>query len=493
MNMPAAFLWVAGLENRAIRVTFVPPDGTSWEVGTQLFPTPDPYTFTAPNLQYFMDSPTELSAFMQSAFSAAGPDGVPAQFRLVVHADASQGDVDELAKLVQRLVREEAAVYGEFPKFEPGYYTFLLDYSAWTEGDGMEHRNSTFITDPDIHLRDAAGRRAALDTIAHEFFHAWNVERIRPVGLEPFDLTRENITCCLWLAEGFTQYYGVLLQDRAGFAQGGPVAGEGGYATTVMRGTARRLRSAVQMSEYAPFADAATSIDPTDRDRTFISYYTYGAAIALALDLSIRDRTASASSLDDYMRLLWQRFGKSAEMRAGYVGRPYSLKDLRDTLGELVHDKAFADDFFDKYVEGHEAADYAHLLDRAGYRVRPRNPEAGWPGAVDVRQDAGGLRVDRLVPFDSPAYDAGLDLGDIIATIDGQPATAAAWAALRQRKPGESIALTIHRRDGKVVTKTLTLAADPALAIDDVATTGTLTVEQKAFRESWLGSKAKST
>ncbi len=489
MNMPAAFMWVSGLENRAIRVTFVPPDGTSWEVGTQLFPTADPYTFTAPNLQYFMDSPTEVSAFIQSAFSVTGPDGVPAQFRLVVHADVSQGDVDELAKLVQRLVREEAAVYGEFPKFEPGYYTFLLDYSAWTAGDGMEHRNSTLITDPDIRLRTTEGRRAALDTIAHEFFHAWNVERIRPVGLEPFDLTKENITCCLWLAEGFTQYYGVLLQDRAGFGQMGPVAGLGGYATAVMRGSARRLRSAVQMSEYAPFADAATSIDPTDSNRTFISYYTYGAAIALGLDLSIRDKTAGAASLDDYMRLLWQRFGKSAEMRAGYVGRPYSLKDLRDTLAEVVKDKAFADDFFDRFIEGHDVADYARLLERAGYTVHPRNPDVGWAGSVQLRTDSGGLQIMAPVPFDTPAYDAGLDLDDVIATIDGQPATEAAWAALSRRKPGDAVPLTIRRRDGKVVQRTLTLKSDPAMTIDDLA--GAMSAEQKAFRDAWLGSRAR--
>jgi predicted metalloprotease with PDZ domain len=178
-------------------------------------------------------------------------------------------------------------------------------------------------------------------------------------------------------------------------------------------------------------------------------------------------------------------------MRAGYVGRPYSLKDLRDTLGELVHDKAFADEFFDKYVEGHDAADYARLLERAGYAVHPRNPDAGWAGSVELRQDAAGLRVTALVPFDTPAYDAGLDLDDVIATIDGQPATDGAWAAFRQRKPGESVALTIRRRDGKVVAKTLTLKADPAVAIDDLAQTGTLTAEQKAFRESWLGTKIK--
>jgi len=487
LNMPAAFLWAAGLENRSMRVTFAPPAGSNWKVGTQLFPTEDSLTFTAPNLQYFMDSPTEVSNFVLSTFSVPNADGTPANFRLVTHTDAGQSDVDELAKLVQRLVREQMMVFGEFPKFEPGYYTFLLDYSAWGDGDGMEHRNSTMISEPGLSLRDPNNRRAALDTISHEFFHTWNVERIRPVGIEPFDFSRENITCCLWLAEGFTQYYGELLQVRAGFSSAPPV----GYASGLLNRSARNVRSAVQMSEQAAFADAATAIDRNDRSRTFISYYDYGAAVALGLDLAIRRRTGGVATLDDYMRQLWQQFGRSAEARAGYVGRPYSLKDLREVLGALVNDREFADTFFDKYVEGREAADYAALLGQAGYVIRPRFPDGGSVGNFPTQQASGGVLVSGLVPFGTPAYDAGLDLGDVILTIGGEPATTASWNALRQKKPGESVALTIRRRDGKTVEATLAITADPAIVIDDLATAGTMTADQKAFRGAWLGSKIK--
>src|SRR4029079_374270 len=99
-------------------------------------------------------------------------------------------------------------------------YTFLLDYVSWGAGDGMEHRNSTSISSPGLPVRTPQGRQQALGTISHEFFHTWNMERIRSVGLEPFDFTRENVTCCLWVGEGFTQYYGPLLTARAGFATG---------------------------------------------------------------------------------------------------------------------------------------------------------------------------------------------------------------------------------------------------------------------------------
>jgi predicted metalloprotease with PDZ domain len=499
LNMPAAFMWRVGHESDPMRITFTPPADSRWQVGTQLYPTSDPFTFTAPNLQYFMDSPTELSDFMTSEFSLPNAGGTTARFRLVVHGGATQADVNALTSMVERLVREEEAVYGEFPSYEPGTYTFLLDYVPWGYGDGMEHRNSTSISNPGLSLASEQGRRRALDTIAHEFFHNWNVERIRPVGLEPFDFTRENITCCLWLAEGFTQYYGPLLLNRAGFSQSPPLSS----VNAVVNGSGRTVRSAVQMSEYGPFNDAATSIDLRDANRTFISYYTYGAAVALALDLSLRERSNGRQSLDDFMRLLWQRFGKPGGAAPGLVGHPYSLADLRQALADLTGDRAFANGFFDKYIEGRDAADYKTLLAAAGYDVRPARPGAGWIGDTPVDQVNGGLLVGVTtarggeqalpVPFNTPLYGAGVDEGDVIVSIDGAPATRAAWSALNSRKPGDMVTLVVERRDGQRVTTTATLVANPALSIVPVENEpgGALTDAQRAFRQSWLGTHVR--
>ncbi len=481
LNMPATFMWAEGLERRPIRITFTPPAGMNWRVGTQLFPTNDPFAFTAPNLQYFLDSPTELADAVISAFTVPGANGQPATIRLFVHSDGSQADVDVLAGMVRRIVLEQIAVFGELPPLEPCHYTFLLDYVPWGDGDGMEHRNSTSISSPGVSLRTDEGRQRALGTISHEFFHTWNVERIRPVGLEPFDFTRENVTCCLWLAEGFTQYYGSLTITRAGLSTAAP----SGAAVAVVTGAGREVRSAVEMSEHAPFADAGVSVDPHDRSRTFISYYTYGAAIALGLDLSLRQRSGGRQTLDDYMRLLWERHGKPGGPEPGYVARPYSLADLRSLLAELTGDRAWSDAFFDRYIEGRDAMDYEPLFAQAGFRLDPRSPGAGWAGAFQTQDGNGGLTVTGLVPFATPAYAAGIDLGDVILTVDGQPATRASWAALGQRRPGESVPVTIRRRDGTTVSRTLTLAASPALAISSEQN---LTPAQQAFREAWLGS-----
>jgi predicted metalloprotease with PDZ domain len=490
LNMPATFLWAVGLEDRAIHVTFVPPGGSGWRVGTQLFPIESsPYAFTAPNLQYFMDSPTELADWTEASFRVDDPTGRASTFRLLVHGGGSVDDVKQLATLVERVVRAHASVFGELPVFEPGHYTFLLDLVEWADGDGMEHRNSTSIVIPGLSLSSPDGRRLALSTISHEFFHVWNVERIRPADLEPFDFTHANVSCCLWLAEGFTEYYGQLLLVRAGLSDEVPVGG----VAAVTNGSGRLVRSAVRMSEHAPFADAAVANDRTDRSRSYISYYTYGEALALALDLSLRGRTEGRRSLDDFMRQLWQVHGAPLDPRPGYVSRPYTLADLRAALADVAGDRLFADDFFTRYVEGRELPDFAALLAAAAYAVQPYAPGRGWIGTVAVAGAEGALRVGAgsgppLVAFGTPLYDADVDFGDVIREIDGRPATVAAWNAISQRAPGDVVRLTVLRRDGRVVSTDVRVAADPRIIVVPIEATGrSPSAAQRAFRAAWLG------
>ena len=202
LNMPAALMWARGLHDRPASVTFDPPAGTRWKPATQLFPSSDPWTFTAPNFQYLMDSPVELSEHSLRSFTISNPDGRIQTIRTAVHHDGTEADVDEYASGVERIVREQGAVFGEYPVFDAGTYTFLGDYLPWGGGDGMEHRNSTVVA-ARTSIRN--GARAVLGTVSHEFFHAWNVERIRPRSLEPFDFEGANASGELWLAEGFTQ------------------------------------------------------------------------------------------------------------------------------------------------------------------------------------------------------------------------------------------------------------------------------------------------
>ena len=485
MNMPATLLWARGLELRPARLTFTPPEGLKWKPATQLFPTGDPWTFTAPNLQYLMDSPTELSDQAFRSFTVRNPDGKSFTIVTAVHHDATAADIDEYAAGTERIVREHGAVFGEFPEFDNGTYTFLGDYLPWGGGDGMEHRNSTVVAEGASIKGNA---RSVLGTVSHEFFHAWNVERIRPKSLEPFDLEDANISGELWLAEGFTQYYGELVMGRAGFSTPENTLLElANSALTVAASPAYRFRSAVEMSQMAPFTDAARSNDPTNFAYSFNNYYPLGASLALALDLSLRERSGGKVTLDDYMRILWRIHGKPASNRPGYVARPYTVEDARAALAE-ISDGAFATDFFGRHIEGREVPDFARLLGLAGVVVRPRNPGEAWSGAtIDA---TGRVSAQRgLMEWGSPAFAAGIEHGDVIVSVDGKPFT---QALVNNRKPGDKVTVSVRHPGGVTQDGTLTFAEDPARQAVLVEATGRQpTPAQKAFRNNWLGAKRR--
>ena len=306
LNMPATFMFARNTFDRAVRVRFTLPPGSQWKIATQLKATSEPNVFTAPNLQYFLDSPTELSNYALRTWTVPGGQRVDT-IRLVVHHAGTDAEVDAYAEQIKKVVLIQRAVFGELPSFDFGTYTFIADYLPWAAGDGMEHRNSTILTSSGSLAQNAGG---LLGTVSHEFFHAWNVERLRPRSLEPFDFERANMSRELWFAEGFTSYYGPLALHRAGITTLDDYARTIGSAVnTVLTAPGRHVFSPVEMSMQAPFVDAATSIDPHNRANTFISYYTYGAAIALGLDLRLR--TEKGSSLDEFMRALWARYGRS--------------------------------------------------------------------------------------------------------------------------------------------------------------------------------------
>jgi predicted metalloprotease with PDZ domain len=489
MNIPATFMFARGFDARPIRVTFVQPKGRNWKIATQLFPTDDPVTFTAPNFQYFMDSPTEMSDFGSRSFTVTNPDG--REFRIVtaVHHDGPDAALDTYVQGTEKIVREQGAIFGEYPEFDTGSYVFLGDYVPWGGGDGMEHRNSTVVASP-VSFKNPQMAQQVLGTVSHEFFHAWNVERIRPTSLEPFNFEEANMSEALWIAEGFTQYYGSLVMGRAGLRPAEQtMLGLASSALGVAAHPARQFRSPVQMSQHAPYSDAARSVDQNNFSYSFISYYTYGAALALAIDLELRGRSNGKVSLDDYMRAMWKAHGKPGGSQPGLVAKPYTLDDAKERLAEVAGDRAFADDFFARFVHGRDIPDYAKLLEPAGIVVRSRTPDAAWTGLQMDRADA--TRVGSLVAFGTPAFNAGIEAGDVITSIGGTAFTTLA-AALKGRKPGEEVAVEFRRPSGETVQSTIALGEDPGLQAATVESTGgTLSPAQKAFREAWMGSKVK--
>jgi predicted metalloprotease with PDZ domain len=413
--------------------------------------------------------------------------------RLAVHHTGTDAELDAFTRDVERIVHEAGRVYGEFPAFDGNTYTFIADYTPWANGDGMEHRNSTIVTSQGS-IR--SNRSGLLDTISHEFFHSWNVERIRPRALEPFNFEDANMSGELWLAEGFTNYYGPLVMLRAGLTGVGDYLDEiASVINAVVSSPARRLRSAEDMSRLAPFVDAAATIDRTDFDNTYLSYYTWGEAIGLGLDLSLRERSNGMVTLDHFMQALWQKHGKPGGKAPGYVDVPYTAADVKSVLAAVAADAGFADDFFARYVQGRDVVNYEALLARAGFVVRPASPGRGSAGELRLADNSGRPRLIGPAPLDSPIYTAGLDRDDVILALAGRSVSSEADVdrVISAHKPGDELPIVYERR-GQRMTGMLRLVQDPRVEVVTIESTGrSMTAAQQRFREAWLSSRARNS
>ena len=484
INFPATVLWADGLENSPIRVTFALPDGSDWKIATQLYTTPDAQVFTAPNLQYLMDSPAELSHFVMRTFQVPGlkSGGKTQTIRVVAHSQATDAEFNTYFAGIQKLVREEQAIFGELPDYEPGYYTFLADALPWDGGDGMEHRNSTVMT----------GHRLSLGTVAHEYFHNWNVERIRPEGLEPFNFRDVNMSGEMFVAEGFTQYYGNLSLLRSGITPANDLRAFAGDLTYVLNTPGRSYRSAMDMSRLAPLVDGSSDDFPNYWSNTFISYYSYGDVVALGLDLTLRARSNSRICLDDFMRAMWVTYGKPGGPAPGLVGKPYTIADVQAQLALTSGDPAFAADFVKRYMIGTEAIDYAPLFLRAGFVLRTKTGPATL-GTLRLAKEDDALRVTGSTIIGSSAYNAGLDREDEIVSVAGILVAAPEdiAKATASHKAGEKVEIVFRRRQQEVRAMA-TLTAPTELELVPAESTGAaLSSDQKRFRAAWLGSKTE--
>ena len=482
LNMPATLMWAGGFETRPAIITFRRFDAT-WKIATQLEPTDDRDTFRAPNLQYLMDSPTELSDHAVREWQVE-EEGRRYTIRLALHHEGSTEDADRFAAMAERVVRQQIAMFGDVPDFDFGTYTFLADYLPHASGDGMEHRNSTYLTNSRS-LREADFGQ--IGTLSHEFFHAWNVERLRPAELEPFDFERANPTPSLWFAEGFTSYYGPLMVRRAGLSSVDEyLEALSGTLDFVVNAPGRRYGSPQEMSLRAPFVDAAESIDPNNNGNIFVSYYPYGAVIALALDLEVRRRFAGRS-LDDYMRHLWRT--------NGVTERTFTPQDLRAALSTVTGDAAFADQFFESAIEGSALLEFEPLLRQAGLLLRRKNAGQAWVGPAPLSVTGTVVTLDANSAVGSPLYRAGVDRGDEIVSLAGLPIDSEEdWIlAVARQSPG-AVAEIVFIQRGRERRAAIALVEDPTLEVVRFETANLVpSAAQLAFREAWLGADTAAT
>ncbi|RKS55219.1 putative metalloprotease with PDZ domain [Gillisia mitskevichiae] len=466
LNMPATFMYAEELQHRPIEITFNMPEDLSWKIATQLKPT-KANTYMAPDLYYFMDSPTELSDFSLREFKM---DGKNISFAL--HHDGTDAEFDEYFDQVKRIVEQEKQVFGELPDYDYGQYTFIACYLPNVSGDGMEHRNSTILTDTEGLAK--GGMKGNIGTVSHEFFHSWNVERIRPNDLEAFDFSKANMSGSLWFAEGFTSYYTNLILHRAKVLTAEEyIKSLNGTFNYVWNSPAHQFFNPIEMSYQAPFVDAATSVDPVNRENTFISYYSYGSVLGLALDLELRSK---GLNLDDFMKQVWNTFGKSEVS--------YTIEDLHESLNKYAGAE-IGDNFFGNYIYKSEMPKYAELFKSVGLKFK-QDSEKGYFGA-SLKKNENLVEISGNPKIGSAAYKAKLSSGDIITSVNGKAISSMKdWETIiNESKPGTELNIS-YTRDAKEGETKVTLTMDPTytISIDENA-------DKKAVkaRESWLATK----
>lgn len=463
LNMPATFMYAPSLANHEIKITFKTRADLNWKVATQLQPVED-NTFYAKDLQYFMDSPTEISNHMMRSFKV---DDQTVKFAL--HHNGTAAEFDNYFEGVKKVVLQQKAIFGELPKYDYGEYVFLGCYIPNATGDGMEHRNSTIVTS----TRSLAngGMQRNMGTVSHEFFHCWNVERIRPSSLEPFDFEAANMSGELWFAEGFTSYYDDLTMTRAGLITPEDyIKGLTGTFNYVWNSPGRQFFNPIEMSFQAPFVDAARSVDDVNRSNTFISYYSYGSMLGLALDLSLREKNLN---LDDYMKLVWKTYGKPF--------KTYTVNDLHQTLNAYAGEE-FGDTFFNNYIYKSKMPDYERLFATVGVALKQNDDKA----AFGLR-----LRNQTIVSnavIGSSAYIAGLEKGDKLIKIEDVVLddTSKINELLQQNySPNDKVTI-VYERFGKTNETQMTLQSDSSYTISGMSK---LSEDASTNRKSWLGSR----
>jgi predicted metalloprotease with PDZ domain len=465
LSSTGIFMYPDGHLKSPSTVKVVPYQGWS-KVSTGLEPVAgQQFTYTAKDFDILFDSPIEVGN--QDVFEFMASD--------VKHEVAMYGggnyDKERLKVDMAKIVEQGTAIYGENPN---KHYTFIV-HNFERGGGGLEHLNSTVLGASRNQYNNERGYAGFLDLVAHEYYHLWNVKRLRPVALGPFDYDNEVYTTNLWIAEGFTAYYENKLTLRAGFNdQNAFVNKLAGAVAAVENTPGAKVQSAAMASydawikQYRPDENSSNSA---------ISYYSKGEVIGLLMDLAIANATKGAKSLDDVMKAMYLQ-GKTQ-------GRGYTDAEFK-AMVEKVSGISFTS-FWDKYVTGTEPVDYKTYFAYAGVTVKDDNEGKSTPYLGVASRKTEGRMFIIAVSRNSAAWTAGLNVNDELLSINGVPVEAAIerMPELTSKKVGDVVNIKVGR-DGKVVDFAVTLKANPSIRlvakIDENATPA-----QKAVLKRWTG------
>jgi predicted metalloprotease with PDZ domain len=477
-NGTSLFFFVDGELARPCRVTVAPPPGSGWRVATALAPVAGRRgSYQADDYDDLVDAPFEIGTHELRSFRVGAT-----RFELALYGRCN-ADRGRLVDILRRIVTATGRLFGGFPFRR---YLFVVHALPVATG-GLEHRASVTMDIAGLSFEDQAAYLRFADLAAHEFFHTWNVKRLRDAALDRFDYTRENYTRLLWMFEGFTDYMAHVIMLRAGvtrerdflrmIAEDWPK-----YATRPGRNETSldELSFEAWIKQYKP---AESFINRA------VSYYEKGLWTGMALDLTLRLATGGRRGLPEMFRWLWNRYRRGP--------RPITEADVRDAAAATGGRRL--DGFFARYVHGTSELPLPALLRRAGLTVSER---PAWDESDRPPADRDGVRARRtrawagialqpertvirnVIPG-SPAWRAGLTFGDEIVAVAGARVTAATFdKRVGDHDPGARVRVAFFRREllNDVV---VTLAQSPDRKLS-VAADPTAGAEARAVRTRWL-------
>ncbi|MGB3289366.1 MAG: PDZ domain-containing protein [Burkholderiaceae bacterium] len=456
LNGASIFLCPAGRDSEPCHVELCPPpQAKGWKVYTSL-PEAAGHPrcarrhgygmYRAPDYDALIDHPIEMGTPQVVRFKAHG-----AEHELVFTGVAPNLDLKRIAADVQKICAAQIALFEPDTRRAPfldssDRYVFMTMVTGDGYG-GLEHRASTALMTSRGDLpvlgrsQAGAGYQTFLGLVSHEYFHTWNVKRIKPAAFAPYDLARENHTRLLWVFEGFTSYYDDLMLLRSG------VINEADYLRMLAKTLSgvRRAGGRHKQSVAESSFDAWTRYYKQDENspNALVSYYTKGSLVALGLDITIRQASAGKHSLDDVMRLMWERYGRDFYTGAG-KGVP------EDAMADLIREATGVDagDFIARHALGREDVPLEQLLPLLGISLSWK-PASGTV-ALDVRlRDSHGETQIATAYEGGAAHRGGLSAGDTLVAIDGLKVNSAAGLdrLLEAYQPGDSVTVHVFRRD----------------------------------------------
>lgn len=447
------FLEAEGHRNTPANVHFKVPAG--WNLISALRETSDPMTYVADNYDVLVDAPAEMGKFDLLKYEV---EGKPHYFVANPAGTFSNEKAVKFTEMLSKVVQADSKMFGGLPyeKYVSFYFFTPPESNA---GGALEHLNSFVAFAP---RGDVATPEMIIGTAAHEYFHLWNVKRIRPAEMWPYDYSRENETPLLWVSEGFTNYYGVVSRYRGGLSTPESFLNSAASAAAGVEGN--------EVRNYVSPANASVSTwAGYDTPVAFgISYYTQGQNLGALLDLSIRNDSDGQYSLDDVMRTLYNDFYKK--------GRGFTTEDMISIVNKLT--KKDYHSFYDKYVWGTDVPNYDEIFGYAGYRLNKTMQKVADPG-FNGRFRNGGLLINSL-EVGSAAANAGFKKGDVVEKVDGKPLSFGSFQDLA----GKEAEFTIKRDGAEQTIKMVVGTRD--VERYELVSLPTPTAKQQKIRDGWL-------